>query len=130
MDKDQRVNETLRMREFVVDKYHNELDKQQKDIATVETNSRKAASVMRNGKKKMVRYSDYSGQSARQSEVDDLVFCGAALVTEMLGIKTCRKEKEPFSKRLDNQLIEDLSRLNMFIEKKKNMKIYCRKDIG
>lgn len=65
MDKDQRVNETLRMREFVIDKYQNELDKQQKDIATVETNSRKAASVMRNGKKKMVRYSDYSGQRAR-----------------------------------------------------------------
>lgn len=39
MDKDQRVNETLRMREFVIDKYQNELDKQQKDIATVETNS-------------------------------------------------------------------------------------------
>ena len=63
------------------------------------------------------------------TEVNDLIYCEAALVTEILGIKICRNDnKEPFWKRrLENQLKvldKDLSRIVMLREKRTVKKMY------
>ena len=116
-EKDQNESETMRTRDFVVDRDQNELDETQKGILQqlneIQGKERKRLPALRGLERK--RLSDAVNtvdevlskvKVTDITEVNDLIYCGAALVTEMLGIKTCRNDKkEPFWKRrLENQL--------------------------
>ena len=125
----------MRTRDFVVDRDQNELDETQKGILQqlneIQGKERKRLPALRGVERK--RLSDAVNtvdEVLRKvkvtdiTEVNDLIYRGAALVTEMLGIKSCRNDKkEPFWKRrLENQLKvlnKDLSRVNMLIERRK-----------
>ena len=134
-EEDQNESETMRTRDFVVGRDQNELDETQKGILQqlneIQGKERKRLPALRGVESK--RLSDAVNtvdevlskvKVTDITEVNDQIYCGAALVTEMLGIKTCRNDKkEPFWKRrLENQLKvlnKDLSRVDMLIERRK-----------
>ena len=116
-EEDRNANETMRTRDFVVDRDQNELDEKQKGILQqlneIQGKERKRLPALRGVERK--RLSDAVNtvdevlskvKVTDITEVNDLIYCGAALVTEILGIKTCKNDKkEPFWKRrLENQL--------------------------
>ena len=131
-ENDLNVNDRVSLGQFIVDRDQNNLNENEKIILQqlneIKERERKRLPALRGVERRRLidivnRVDVVLGKVkvADITELNDLIYCGAALVTEIIGVKSKATErKEPYWKRrLENQLNvlnKDLSRINLLIE--------------